>query len=278
MKQYLEVLRDVLRNGDDRTTRPDEGTAVARALFVREMRFDMSEGFPIITTKRMPFKMVAKELLWMISGSGDNTDLQDMDVHIWDANANENSEWLANPNRKGHNDLGRIYGVQWRHWRRPGGELDQLAQVIKRIKATPYDRRHIVTAWNPGEIDQMALPPCHMFYQFFVAKGKLSMFMFQRSCDMFLGVPFNITSYSLLLHIMAQVTGLEPGEFIHTLGDTHIYHEHFDAVREQLRRKPRGLPTLSLNPKITDIDSFTPDDMVLEGYKPAKNISARMPV
>lgn len=296
MQQYLDLLRYVMDHGDDRVTRPDEGTAEARAVFAREMRFEMANGFPIITTKRMPFRTIAGELLWMISGSSDNADLHKLGIHIWDANANENSEWLVNPNRHGEDDLGRVYGVQWRKWLTADGEeIDQLAEVIERIKTNPVDRRLVVTAWNPGELSLMALPPCHMFFQFFVANGKLSLSMYQRSCDMFLGVPFNITSYALLLEMIAHVTGLETGEFVHILGDAHIYHDHFDAVRTQLRRKTRPLPRLWLNPDITNIDDFPRivyeaidageshknafgRVMRLEGYKSSSGIRARMPV
>ncbi|MCF7804999.1 MAG: thymidylate synthase [Candidatus Marinimicrobia bacterium] len=273
MKQYLDVLKDVLENGVDRPDRTGTGT---RAVFGRQMRFDMADGFPAVTTKKLAFDVMKAELLWFISGSRDIKKLQEMGCHIWDANVSADY-WT--PKAEFEGDAGRIYGVQWRHWRNPGGEeIDQLKQVIRQIKENPTSRRHIVTAWNPGELDQMALPPCHILYQFFVADGKLSLHMFQRSCDMFLGVPFNIASYSLLLHMVAQVTVLEPGEFVHTLSDAHIYHNHFDQVKTQLARTPKPLPTLSLNPDITDIDEFSMDDIALKNYEHHPGIKAPMAV
>ncbi|MEX0916687.1 MAG: thymidylate synthase [Candidatus Spechtbacterales bacterium] len=280
MKQYLDLARDVLENGVDKPNRTGIDT---RAVFGRTMRFDMADGFPIITTKKVPFKIVAGELLWLISGSSDVKELQKLGVHIWDANA-EADYWK--PKAKFDGDLGRVYGVQWRSWQGADGTVvDQLKDVIERIKKDPTDRRLIVTAWNPGELSQMALPPCHMFFQFFVAPstssgqaGKLSLSMYQRSCDMFLGVPFNISSYALLLHMVAQVTGLEAGEFFHILGDTHIYHNHFDQMKEQMSREPYGLPTLKLNPNIKDINAFTMDDIELVGYESHPTIKADMAV
>lgn len=247
-----------------------------RALFNRTMRFNMDEGFPIVTTKKVPFNLVKAELIWLISGSRDVKELQKLGCHIWDGNAYADY-WK--PKAEFDGDLGRIYGVQWRKWRRPDGkEFDQLADVIERIKTKPSDRRLLVTAWNPGELDQMALPPCHMFFQFFVAGGKLSLSMYQRSCDMFLGVPFNISSYSLLLHMAAQVTGLKPGEFIHHLGDTHIYLNHFEQVKTQLAREPMPLPKLWLNPEIKNIDDFKMDDIKLLDYQSHPSIKAEMAV
>ena len=273
---YLNLLQKILDEGSDRTDRTGVGT---RALFGLYMRFNMQDGFPALTTKKLAFKAVKSELLWFLEGSND-------DARLGELNGSEKTIWTANleadywkPHRAHPTDLGRIYGVQWRAWRKPDGTtVDQLADVIEKIKTNPYDRRLIVTAWNPGELSEMALPPCHMFFQFFVADGKLSLFMHQRSCDMFLGVPFNIASYSLLLHMVAQVTGLEAGEFIHSLGDAHIYNNHVDAVKEQLSRTPLTPPQLWLNPDIKDIDSFTMDDIKLENYESHPPIKAEMAV
>lgn len=273
MEQYLSELRYILDHGTERCDRTGVGT---RAVFGRTMRFNMKDGFPSVTTKRLAFNAVKAELLWFISGSSDVKELQKMGCHIWDGNAFA-QYWI--PKAKFEGDVGRIYGVQWRRWRTADGtEIDQLADVIERIKKNPSDRRLIVNAWNPGEVDQTALPPCHTFFQFFVANNELSLSMYQRSCDMFLGVPFNIASYSLLLHMIAQVTGYKPGEFIHFLGDTHIYLNHLDQVREQLAREPLPLPTLWLNPDVADIDSFSMDDIRLENYHYHPAISAPMAV
>ena len=281
MKQYLDALRHILDNGVDRQSRTGIST---RAVFGVQMRFSMEDGFPAVTTKKLPWKSVASELLWFIEGSGDERRLAEI-LHgtrdsgkatIWTANA-EADYWK--PKAKFNGDLGRIYGVQWRHWKSPDGkEIDQLANAIKMIKEDPTSRRIIVTAWNPGEIEQMALPPCHAFFQFFVADGKLSLQMYQRSCDMFLGVPFNIASYSLLLHMAAQATGLKAGEFVHTLADAHIYHNHFEQVKEQLSRKPFPLPKLWLNLEIKSIDGFAMDDIKLEDYQFHPAIKAEMAV
>lgn len=273
MQQYLDALQHILDRGVDKPTR----TGVdSRAVFGMQMRYDMKDGFPAMTTKKLAFNAVKAELLWFISGSSDVKELQKLGCHIWDANADADY-WK--PKARFQGDLGRVYGVQWRSWRGPDGkEIDQLAGVIERIKENPNDRRIIMSAWNPGELDEMALPPCHTFCQFFVSQGKLSAHMYQRSCDMFLGVPFNIASYSLLLHMIAQVTGLMPGEFVHTLGDAHIYHNHFDQVKEQLKRKPLPLPRLWLNPKIKNIDDFKIDNIKLVDYKHHPAIKAPMAV
>ncbi len=273
---YLDVLKQIMETGADRDDRTGTGT---RALFGLQMRFNMKDGFPAITTKKLAFKAVKSELLWFLEGSTDDNRLKELngsEKTIWTANA-EADYWT--PKAAFPGDLGRVYAAQWRKWRKPDGtEVDQIAEVIEDIKRDPNSRRLIVTAWNPGELDQMALPPCHMFFQFFVADGKLSLLMHQRSCDMFLGVPFNIASYSLLLHMVAQVTGLEAHEFIHSLGDAHIYKNHFEAVEEQLSRTPLASPTLSLNPEVKTIDDFTMDDIELVGYESHPAIKAAMAV
>ena len=281
MKQYLDALRYVLENGADRKDRTGTGT---RAVFGMQLRFNMENGFPAMTTKKLAWNSVVSELLWFIEGSEDERRLAEI-LHgtrdkskttIWTANA-EADYWK--PKARFEGDLGRVYGVQWRRWKSPEGkETDQLANAIKLIKENPTSRRIIVNAWNPGEIDKMALPPCHTFFQFFVANNKLSLQMYQRSCDMFLGVPFNIASYSLLLHMMAQVTDLKPGDFVHTLGDSHIYHNHFEQVKEQLSREPFSLPALWLNPKIKNIDDFKMEDIKLENYESHPPIKAPMAV
>lgn len=272
MKQYLDVLQDIYQNGADTEGRNGK----TRKVFAKQMRFNLEEGFPAVTTKKLAFKQVVAELIWFIRGSSDNNELNKMGCHIWDANA-EADYWKEKAKFPG--DLGRVYGVQWRHWQKPNGtEIDQLANVINKIKTDPGDRRLIVSAWNPGELDEMALPPCHMMFQYFVTDNKLSLHMYQRSCDMFLGVPFNIASYSLLLAMTAQEVGLTPHECVITLGDAHIYHEHFEAVEEQLERKPYELPQLWLNPEIKSVFDFTPEDIKLENYKHDKTIKAKMAV
>ncbi|OGC89012.1 thymidylate synthase, partial [Candidatus Adlerbacteria bacterium RIFCSPHIGHO2_02_FULL_54_18] len=253
MKIYNDVLRKIMNEGVDRVGR----NATTRALFAIQMRFKMSEGFPAVTTKKLAFKAVKSELLWFLEGSSDDNRLKELNGSertIWTDNA-EAPYWK--PKAKFDGDLGRIYGVQWRKWRSVDGRIvDQIKDAVEKIKKSPSDRRIIVTAWNPGEIDQMGLPPCHMLFQFFVANGKLSLHMVQRSCDMFLGVPFNIASYSLLLHMMAQVTDTVADECVLTLNDAHIYHEHFDAVKEQLSREPIRLCSISLTTEVKDIDGF----------------------
>src|SRR3989338_952430 len=273
MKQYLDALKYILEKGMDKKDRTGTG---AKAVFGMQMRFNMKDGFPAVTTKKLAFNSVKAELLWFIKGSSDIKELQEMGCHIWDANA-EAPYWK--PKARFSGDLGRIYGVQWRKWKNSEGkESDQLAEAIRQIKEEPSSRRIIVSAWNPGELDKMALPPCHAFFQFFVADEKLSLQMYQRSCDMFLGVPFNIASYSLLLHMAAQVTNLKAGDFVHVLGDAHIYHNHFEQVREQLARKPFQLPTLWLNPSVKNIDDFRMEDIKLENYQSHPAIKAQMAV
>jgi len=278
MKTYNEVLKKILETGVDRKGR----NAVTRACFAIQMRFNLEDGFPAVTTKQLAFNAVKGELLWFLEGVGSDARLKEIMSKngepakhtIWTDNA-EADYWK--PKAKFPGDLGRVYGVQWRHWKKPDGtEVDQIANLINKIKTDPNDRRLVVTAWNPGELDQMALPPCHMFFQFFVADGKISLHMTQRSCDMFLGVPFNIASYALLLSMVAQVTGLKPYECVLTLNDAHIYHQHFDAVKEQLSREPMKLPKLWLNPDVKDIDKFTMDDIKLVDYEHHPAIKAEM--
>lgn len=282
MRQYLEVLEKTFNTGTDTEGR-NGGT---RKIFAPQMRFKMSDGFPAPTTKKLAVRSMAAELFWFMSGYSDNNELNRLGCTIWDQNANADY-WK--PKAKYDGDLGRVYGVQWRSWKGPDGKVvDQLHDVIERIKTNPNDRRLIVSAWNPAEIEQMALPPCHMFFQFFVANGKLSLSMYQRSCDMFLGVPFNIASYALMLHIVAQMTDLEPDELVLTLGDAHIYHEHFDAVKEQLKRVPGKLPKLWLNPNIKTLEDLDtkklsePNDIYklvkLVDYHPQETIKAKMAV
>jgi thymidylate synthase len=289
MQQYLNLLKKVMDEGRDRETRNGK----TRAMFGLQMRFNMADGFPAMTTKKLAFKAVKSELLWFIEGSNNDNRLKELNGSertIWTDNA-EADYWK--PKAKFPGDLGRVYGVQWRKWRKSDpstssgqvATVDQLAEVIEKIKKDPTDRRLIVSAWNPGEISEMALPPCHMFFQFFVdpstssgEPGKLSLFMHQRSCDVFLGVPFNIASYSLLLHMVAQVTNLKAHEFVHSLGDVHIYHDHFDAVKEQLTRSPMPLPTLQLNSNVKSIDDFKMEDIELENYQSHPTIKAKMAV
>ena len=328
MKQYLESLQYVLDNGEKRSDRTGVGTL---SVFGMQQRYDLSKGFPAVTTKKLAFKSCLSELLWFIEGSSDERRLAEI-LHgtrdlekktIWTANALSN-EWQDRkqviPKTPGVDvlvnsaygevtdeitapdyDLGRVYGVQWRSWRRsiefasysqfentaqefkrvpnPDYHVDQLSNLIEGIKKDPNGRRHILSAWNPGELDQMALPPCHCFAQFYVTStGKLSCQMYQRSCDMFLGVPFNIASYSLLTHMIAQCCDLQVGEFVHTLGDAHVYTNHIEQVKEQLERTPRTSPTLWLNPDIKDIDKFTMNDVKLQDYDPMDSINAEMAV
>ena len=261
MKQYLDMLRYVLENGVDKMDRTGVGT---RSVFGQQMRFDLSKGFPLMTTKKMHLKSIIHELLWFIKGDTNVKYLHDNGVRIWNEWADENG------------DLGPIYGSQWRNWNGEG--IDQLAQVVDKLKNNPNDRRMIVSAWNVSKIPEMHLPPCHMMFQFYVANGKLSCMLYQRSCDMFLGVPFNIASYALLTMMLAQVCDLEPGEFVHTLGDTHIYHNHFEQVKEQLRREPLPLPTMKLNPQVKDINDFKYEDFTLENYECYGAIKAQVAV
>lgn len=249
MHQYLDILRKTLETGVDRDDRTGTGT---RAIFGEVMRFRMSDGFPAVTTKRLAFRSVLAELLWFIAGSSDVNELHALGVRIWDGNAYA-PYWT--PRARFDGDAGRNYGQQWRDWIAPNGNrVDQLRDVIAALRANPSSRRHLVTAWNPGELDQTSLPACHAFFQFFVADGKLSVMMYQRSCDLFLGVPFNMAQYAVLLHLIAQFTGLVPDELVHVLADAHIYSDHMDAVREQLARTPFPSPRLALDPSLRSLD------------------------
>ncbi|MBU6423964.1 MAG: thymidylate synthase [Chloroflexota bacterium] len=252
MRQYLDVLREIMDTGVDRPDRTGTGT---RAVFGEVMRFRMSDGFPAVTTKRLAFRAVLTELLWFLGASSDTRELHALGVHIWDGNAYAPA-WL--PRARFEGDAGRNYGQQWRTWRAPDGRtVDQIADLVERLRADPSSRRHLVTAWNPGELDETSLPACHAFFQAFVGDGKLSLLLYQRSCDMFLGVPFNMAEYALLLHLLARMSGLVPHELTHILADAHVYRTHFDAVHEQLRRDPYPLPTLWLDPELRTLDDVT---------------------
>jgi thymidylate synthase len=287
---YLNVLKDILENGNERPDRTNIGT---KSLFGLQLRFDLTEGFPAITTKKLAWKAVVSELLWFIEGSGDENRLKEI-LHgeryidkktIWSDNAKADY-WVKKKLQRHPGDLGRIYGVQWRRWRRPLVRInkvvlqnhDQLLELINGIKNDPYSRRHIITAWNPGELELMALPPCHMMSQFYVNNGKLSCHMYQRSADMFLGVPFNIASYALFTHMIAQVCNLEVEDLIISIGDAHIYNNHIDQIKEQLSRKPLPLPKLQLNSEIQTITDFTMNDIELIDYQSHDAIKAQMAV
>ena len=287
-KVYLDALKNILENGEDRPDRTGVGT---RSIFGLQMRFNLENGFPAITTKKLAWKAVVSELLWFIEGSGDEYRLREI-LHgdrysqkrtIWTDNA-EADYWVKRKLQRHPGDLGRVYGVQWRRWRKPLIRInkvvlqnhDQLLELIDGIKSDPYSRRHIISAWNPGELDIMALPPCHMMAQFYVNNGKLSCQMYQRSADMFLGVPFNIASYALFTHMIAQVCNLEVSELIITLGDAHIYNNHFEQVKEQLKRDPKPLATLELNSEISVITEFDMEDIELVGYESHEAIKALM--
>jgi len=264
MKQYLDLLTHVLENGTRKEDRTGTGTI---STFAYQMRFNLQDGFPLMTTKKLHLKSIIHELLWFLDGNTNTRYLNDHGVRIWNEWADENGE------------LGHIYGYQWRSWPVPDGtHIDQISQVLKSIQENPDSRRHVVSAWNVGELDQMALPPCHILFQFYVADGKLSCQLYQRSADIFLGVPFNIASYSFLLMMMAQVTGLEAGEFIHTLGDAHIYLNHEEQVRLQLSRDPKPLPTVKLNPEIHSVFDFRFEDFALKNYEPHPHIKGAISV
>lgn len=265
MRQYLDLLQHVMDHGVRKSDRTGTGTL---AVFGHQSRYDLAHGFPLVTTKKLHTRSIFHELLWFLRGDTNNRSLNEVGVSIWD-------EW-ADPET---GDLGPIYGHQWRSWPRPGGgNVDQIARLVEGLRTNPESRRHIVSAWNPGQIEEMALPPCHCLFQFFVHEGRLSCQLYQRSADIFLGVPFNIASYALLTHMMAQVVDLEPGEFIHTLGDAHLYMNHLEQAREQLTREPRPLPTLRLNPDVRELDRFRFEDIEVVGYEPHPHIKAPVAV
>jgi thymidylate synthase len=264
MKQYLEFLQDILHNGTKKEDRTGTGTV---SVFGRQMRFDLEEGFPLVTTKKLHLKSIIHELLWFLKGDTNIAYLKENKVRIWDEWADEEG------------NLGPVYGHQWRSWSAPNGEtIDQISNVIEDIKNNPDSRRLIVSAWNPADVPNMALPPCHLLFQFYVADGKLSCQLYQRSADSFLGVPFNIASYALLTMMVAQVTGLKPGEFVHTVGDAHIYTNHIEQVELQLTRDPKPLPKMKLNANITNIFDFTYEDFELENYESHPHIKGEVSV
>ena len=264
MKQYLDLLQHVLDNGTDKSDRTGTGT---RSVFGYQMRFNLADGFPVLTTKKLHLKSIIHELLWFLAGDTNIRYLKENGVRIWDEWADENG------------DLGRVYGAQWRSWRGANGEtVDQIANVVRQIRQNPDSRRLIVSAWNPAEVDDMALPPCHALFQFYVANGKLSCQLYQRSADIFLGVPFNIASYALLTMMVAQVCGLQAGEFVHTLGDAHLYQNHLEQAQLQLTREPRALPKMHINPDVRDIFAFKFDDFTLSDYDPHPHIKAEVSV
>ena len=264
MQQYLDLLQHVLDTGADKGDRTGTGT---RSVFGHQMRFDLSEGFPVLTTKRLHLRSIIHELLWFLAGDTNVKYLQDNGVRIWNEWADEQGE------------LGPVYGHQWRSWPTPDGDkVDQISQLVEQIQNNPNSRRLIVSAWNVADVDHMALPPCHCLFQFYVANGKLSCQLYQRSADIFLGVPFNIASYALLTHMIAQVTNLEVGDFVHTLGDAHLYSNHFEQAREQLTRTPKALPTLQMNTSVSSVFDFVFDDFELVGYEADENIPAPIAV
>jgi thymidylate synthase len=264
MKQYLTLLQHVLDNGAEKNDRTGTGTL---SIFGYQMRFDLGEGFPLMTTKKLHLKSIIYELLWFLKGDTNIRYLNDNQVNIW-------NEWA---DKEGN--LGHIYGYQWRSWPGYDGKsVDQIRQIIRSIQESPDSRRHLVSAWNVADLENMALPPCHVLFQFYVARGRLSCQLYQRSADIFIGVPFNIASYSLLLLMVAQVTGLKPGEFVHTFGDAHIYKNHLEQVRLQLEREPRSLPLMRLNPAVKDIDGFDYPDFTLENYDPHPHIRGAISV
>ena len=264
MKQYLDLMAQIRQHGTVKEDRTGTGT---RSLFGAQMRFDLRDGFPVLTTKKLHLKSIIHELLWFLSGDTNIAYLKEHDVRIWDEWADENG------------DLGPVYGYQWRSWPTPdGGHVDQITNLVEQIKSNPDSRRLIVSAWNVAEVDNMALPPCHCLFQFYVADGRLSCQLYQRSADLFLGVPFNIASYALLTIMMAQVAGLKAGDFVHTFGDVHLYSNHLEQTDLQLARQPMALPVMKINPAVTDLFSFTYDDFSLQGYDSHPHISAPVSV
>ena len=264
MRQYLDLMDHILRHGAEKHDRTGTGT---RSVFGYQMRFNLGEGFPLTTTKKLHTKSIVHELLWFLAGDTNIKYLTDNGVRIWD-------EWAD-----ARGDLGPVYGHQWRSWpAKDGGTIDQMSNVIAAIKRNPDSRRLIVTAWNPADVDKMALPPCHLLFQFYVANGRLSCQMYQRSADVFLGVPFNIASYALLTLMVAQVTGLQPGEFVHTFGDVHLYNNHIEQAELQLSRAPKALPKMRINPAVKDIFSFRYEDFTVENYEPHPHIKAQVAV
>ncbi len=264
MKAYLEMLKHIMEHGSDK---PDRTGTGIRSVFGYQMRFDLSKGFPLVTTKKIHLKSVIHELLWFLKGDTNIAYLKANGVRIWDEWADENG------------DLGPVYGYQWRHWPDGrGGEVDQIKRLLEQIRSKPYSRRHIVSAWNPAMVEDMALPPCHSMFQFYVSEGKLSCQLYQRSADCFLGVPFNIASYALLTLMIAQVCDLEAGDFVHSFGDAHIYNNHFEQVKEQLSRQPRALPSIRLNPEVKDLFQFQYSDFELIDYHPHPHIKAPVAV
>lgn len=264
VQQYLDLMQRILAEGVDKGDRTGTGT---RSIFGHQMRFDLSEGFPVVTTKKLHLKSIIHELLWFLAGDTNIKYLKENGVRIWDEWADENG------------DLGPVYGYQWRSWPAPDGRsIDQISNLVEQIKTNPDSRRHIVSAWNPALVDDMALPPCHAMFQFYVAEGKLSCQLYQRSADVFLGVPFNIASYALLTMMMAQVCDLEPGDFVHSFGDAHLYSNHFEQAQLQLSREPRPLPKMIINPEVKDLFAFKYEDFKLEGYDPHPHIKAAVAV
>lgn len=265
MRQYLDLLQHVLVHGYEKSDRTGTGTL---AVFGHQSRYDLAEGFPLVTTKKLHTRSIFHELLWFLRGDTNVRSLNEVGVSIWD-------EW-ADPET---GELGPVYGKQWRSWPKPDGQsVDQIQALVEGLRKTPNSRRHTVTAWNPGQLEEMALPPCHCLFQFFVADGRLSCQLYQRSADIFLGVPFNIASYALLTHMVAQVVDLEPGEFIHTLGDAHLYINHLEQARTQLERTPHALPTLKLNPEVRELDGFVYEDIEVVGYESHPHIKAPVAV
>lgn len=263
MQQYLQLMKHVLDNGIKKEDRTGTGTL---SVFGYQMRFDLSEGFPLVTTKKLHLKSIIHELLWFLKGDTNIRYLKENGVSIWDEWADENG------------DLGPVYGAQWRSWNSTTGPVDQISRLVEQIKTNPDSRRHMVSAWNVGEIENMALPPCHILFQFYVANGKLSCQLYQRSADVFLGVPFNIASYALFTMMIAQVCDLEPGDFVHTFGDAHLYSNHLEQAKLQLSRDPRSIPKMIINPNVKNIFDFKFEDFTLEGYDPHPHIKAKVAV